>query len=476
MQTSRIFKRGETFYYRRRIPPALRKSKSHSFIISLKTSDANQAERLAFWYDQHFNNLITRESMYGLKIDPRNIRKLTYKINSDGSRELSMSEEEWKAATPEKIAALHGTIVSTEQNETIKPTETRHYPKISEAVELYYEFKKRYNKGYKLDSKIPGKYRRLSEILDDRPVNKITVPDADRVVDVITALPENAAAYRGMHVNQILKEDYDETLTVKSINDHLGEYRSFFNFLNRDYDIKNVFNGLVLKETDVARLITNELRGNFKREDLISVFKNTRFSGQQYEKEFEFWTPLIALYTGARRNEIAQLRTYDIVKEYDIWYIDFTTEKKKDDKGHKKLKNVGSARKTPIHPQLIELGFIDYVKSREHSNDYMLFEGLGKWTEKDGYGRYVGSKFNELLKKLGIEDKKTFHSFRGFFASELEQAGVSERDRYLITGRERRAKSSEEKHYLTNRELQHLYNQVIKVDFSDIIKEVKFFS
>lgn len=73
MQTSRIFKRGETFYYRRRIPPALRKSKSHSIIISLKTSDANQAERLALWYDVHFNNLITRERMQRFKINPSDI-------------------------------------------------------------------------------------------------------------------------------------------------------------------------------------------------------------------------------------------------------------------------------------------------------------------------------------------------------------------------------------------------------------------
>lgn len=402
--------------------------------------------------------------MERFKIDTDNIFELSLKINSDGSREIQMSEEEWKAATPEKLAALHGATQETKIS-------NKSYPLLSSTIEEYYAHKKRLRKTYKPDVKTIGKYRRLIEMLGDVEINKVSRDDAKKILDKITALPADSAKFRGMTIDEILEEDYDDTLTVKSINDHLGEYRSFWGFLNSEYNLQNIFNGLVVAETDKERLKTNQLRLNFKKEDLQTIFKGSRFNCQAYSKNYEFWTPIIALHTGARRNEIAQLRAYDIKEENGFWYFDFNEKVKKDDTGKKKLKNVGSIRKTPIHPKLIELGFLDFVKN---CKEYRLFPELGDWTDKEGYGRYIGDNFNALLKRLGIDDKKTFHSFRGTFTSALEKAGVSERDRFLLTGREQRAKTTEERNYLEDREIEYLHSQIIKVDFSDALKDVQF--
>jgi len=63
--------------------------------------------------------------------------------------------------------------------------------------------------------------------------------------------------------------------------------------------------------------------------------------------DYQFWLPLIALHTGARLNEIAQLRVEDI-KDIDgikCFYINEEHELKT-------LKNTNSMRYIPIHSAL----------------------------------------------------------------------------------------------------------------------------
>ena len=68
---NRIFLRGEIYYYRRRIPKALRASKTHTVIISLQTSNVNTALSLCGWYDRRFNNLVLKSKMTATQIDKK---------------------------------------------------------------------------------------------------------------------------------------------------------------------------------------------------------------------------------------------------------------------------------------------------------------------------------------------------------------------------------------------------------------------
>ncbi|WP_354098054.1 hypothetical protein [Bradyrhizobium sp. S3.2.12] len=74
------------------------------------------------------------------------------------------------------------------------------------------------------------------------------------------------------------------------------------------------------------------------------------------------WTPLIAAYTGCRIGEALQLRKEDIRKESDQHIFDLNPLA-----GSIKT---GSFRLVPIHPHLIDLGFLRFV---EDSNDGSLF-------------------------------------------------------------------------------------------------------
>ena len=135
-----------------------------------------------------------------------------------------------------------------------------------------------------------------------------------------------------------------------------------------------------------------------------------------------FWLPLLALFTGARLNELASLRASDVAHNEIIGAkcIFIKAEKR----SGKRLKTEQSERFVPLHPQLITLGFLEYAR------DQMVERGANGWlfpkvapgtTGKSGFskwfGRYIGAH--------GITDSsKVFHSFRHSFVDALRLAGV----------------------------------------------------
>src|SRR5690606_34826148 len=86
-----------------------------------------------------------------------------------------------------------------------------------------------------------------------------------------------------------------------------------------------------------------------------------------------FWIPLISLYTGARMNEICQLEVADVTEEKGIPCFQITTEGEDD---NKKLKNIGSKRKVPIHKNLIAIGLMEYVAFIRSKGHLRLFYDL----------------------------------------------------------------------------------------------------
>lgn len=70
------------------------------------------------------------------------------------------------------------------------------------------------------------------------------------------------------------------------------------------------------------------------------------------------WGPWLCAFTGARVSEIMQLRKGDVRREGDIDYIRITP-----DAGTVKAREF---RDVPLHPQLIERGFLEFVARSQH--------------------------------------------------------------------------------------------------------------
>lgn len=142
------------------------------------------------------------------------------------------------------------------------------------------------------------------------------------------------------------------------------------------------------------------------------------------------WSTLLALYTGARRREIAQLFLTDIRQESDIWYLDMN-----DDGPRKSLKTPAAKRRVPIHSELIRIGFLGWVQGLPRQE--RLFMSFS-YNAKEGYGRNPGRFFSTFLNGLGMKEPGlVLHSFRHTMVTRLAQAGVPEPLYQDIVGHER---------------------------------------
>lgn len=161
----------------------------------------------------------------------------------------------------------------------------------------------------------------------------------------------------------------------------------------------------------------------FEPQDLQLIFDNDCYINKNASRPHWFWLPVLGLFTGARIEELCQLRLSDIRRDKDtgIWFFDFNEH------AGKRLKNEASIRRVPLHDTLIELGLIQYrdAIAMEGLDDDSLFPLLP--TTKYGQRSDSSSKhFARYLRSIGItDDRKVYHSFRHTVATALRTAGVS---------------------------------------------------
>lgn len=206
--------------------------------------------------------------------------------------------------------------------------------------------------------------------------------------------------------------------------------------------------GELLKKSGIKRKTkAHDQRDALSADDLQRVFSGVWFrtgSGQKTPKGLfyayrphYYWLPLLAIYQGGRLNELSQLYLKDIkVSEDGIAYLDFNLvgdgkmDIDEDDGGYaadKSLKTVSAERIVPVHQRILDLDFLEYVRSLREAGYTRLFPEL-RHDKNKGYGKAAGSWFNEryLGRELGIprNGRKTFHSLRHNFATALGLTSV----------------------------------------------------
>ena len=102
------------------------------------------------------------------------------------------------------------------------------------------------------------------------------------------------------------------------------------------------------------------------------------------------------------------------------------------------VKTANAIRKVPVHPQLMELGFIDYVTSLRKQKKDRLFWELTK--TRDGYAKQLSRHFNEkYLRALGVWERnvKVLYCTRHTFVNALYQNKVDENVIKALVGHEK---------------------------------------
>jgi integrase len=152
------------------------------------------------------------------------------------------------------------------------------------------------------------------------------------------------------------------------------------------------------------------------------------------EKPWHYWIFMLCLFQGARPHEICQLDTSDVASDSKGIPCIAICEEEEDDT--KKIKNVDSMRIIPIHPFILEQGFLDYVEARRKDNAKKLFS-LGKRHKKNGYTQTVAKFYSPLIKKkLGLpyslkHTRKTFETKLNI----MDLSNLENKIAYRITGR-----------------------------------------
>lgn len=147
--------------------------------------------------------------------------------------------------------------------------------------------------------------------------------------------------------------------------------------------------------------------------------------GQIRVRDWRYWIPLCAAYSGARAGEIAQLLPSDIRQEDGVWVFDFA-ETAEDSDDPKSLKTVAARRIVPVHGVLLNLGLLDLVKQARAKGDSRLFPEIVP-CQRGMFSTQVSKFWQLYLKRLGVKERGlALHSFRHTFADEVRRKGGSD--------------------------------------------------
>lgn len=138
------------------------------------------------------------------------------------------------------------------------------------------------------------------------------------------------------------------------------------------------------------------------------------------------WIPWILCYTGARVNEITQLRKEDVREIGGVPCIVIAPEA-----GSVKNKE---ARTVPLHSDLVRQGFMAFVASRSQGP---LFYNPSKRRSDNAINRQanrLGSKLAAWVRSLGVNPPQPNHSWRHRFVTVAQRYELTERASRAIVG------------------------------------------
>jgi integrase len=218
-------------------------------------------------------------------------------------------------------------------------------------------------------------------------------------------------------VDQITRKDaltfkdklIGEGQSASNTNMKLSRLRTLLQWaVDNEYATDNAAKGITVKDTDKAK----NKRREFDLASLNAIFASPVFAtGErptQGRGEAAYWLPLLALFTGARLEELGQLRPSDILEiaypdpdgeQRSAWFIRI----KEDQEDGLKLKNAASERDVPVHPELERLGFLKYVADAKEAKQERLFPALkpniyGRLTAK--WGEWFGPYLRKVVEHL----------------------------------------------------------------------------
>ena len=189
---------------------------------------------------------------------------------------------------------------------------------------------------------------------------------------------------------------------------------------------------------DITKAGVSRRRKDYSRDELKTILSSPVFVADWKPPltdlgEALYWMPLLAAYTGARQNELAQLYVRDVRQTPEgLHYLSILNDDADD--GHGRcVKTASSRRDVPLHADLFALGFGAYVESLSSSGQLfpkLAQDTLGKYGQS--FGRHWGPY---LVKVVGLDSPAApMHGFRHAFKTLCRGVGIPDDVHEAITG------------------------------------------
>jgi len=318
-------------------------------------------------------------------------------------------------------------------------------PSLSEIMDEYIEFKTA--EGAWRERTASGTIPRLRRFVD-----VIGNPGADRLTKdalrqyrayLVGSPSRQGSRYRTIPEKElngmILRDEIPEEDRAgkDTVNLYITEINSFLKWATVQHDLPGwacqIMQRVKASGGRAGRASGESSKRAFTVDEIRKMFSHEGFTEDGFNKAYRFWVPLIALFTGARVEEIAQMRVEDVREAAGVFCFDIN------DKEDKQTKNATSVRLVPVHPVLVEIGLKEYIEKLRKRGASLLFPELAvkPGNKIKRYGGPVVRWFTEFRDKVGVggpmndegvycEDGKeaTFHSFRNTFVTECQRKGL----------------------------------------------------
>jgi integrase len=221
---------------------------------------------------------------------------------------------------------------------------------------------------------------RFIELFGDIPVTEVGRELVQEYRIALSKTPSKGDGIRGLNARQQIERAEAEGLPVLTASAARKRFKSLSVVLNHA-----VRQGWLAENPVSASGITAQLsrtaakskgarrRKEYSMDELRQIFSSPVYSSgwkpvRADLGEALWWLPLLAVYTGARLGEVAQLFVSDVrVTPEGINYLNLLKEEDDEDGSgadSRRVKTESSRRLVPLHDDLIALGFLDYVKSQ----------------------------------------------------------------------------------------------------------------
>lgn len=304
---------------------------------------------------------------------------------------------------------------------------------------------------------------RFIECIGQKAIEDITVADLANFRNLLEKLPCRPSKAVKLLPLQKQVEAEGEKISQIRVENILKELSSVFRVAVEDGKlIENPLSKLKKRKTVSGPTVIR----SFSSDEIYKIFSLPVFHGEKTTHgAMAYWIPIVLYYSGARVEEIAQLRKGDIVEVDGTPCFRLSM-------GEGQSIKTGNTRQFPIHSHLLELGFLDFVQSKT----YQLFAEKSEVNDSYSYnyGRWWGNYIRQHgLKREGI---KPTHSFRHTLVTLCRNLGIREEIQDSILGHNDNSSTREKaSHGYGEKSVEAQRNVIEQIPRLDLVRREKDF-